>query len=316
MPPLSWRQHTLIQALLSRGPLKEADFLSIFLQVTGKSGSQQQLLNDYLRKINAELAYVQLELRACRNQYNGEVYYGVINNVSDDQSKLGTKYTVPQIAFYKGIIEAIIQDEEARGCISNNNALYIRLEAQVTGEGGSLSQADSAQVPPAIRNFSMSQKEKTLEQLVKDQWLCSLEDGKIGIGVRSFLDLRSWFRTNEVPACEICNEAAVKAEPCQSEDCRVRLHLYCLEKKFSRHKAERVCPGCGTQWRGYTAKEEPVQEVDNVLNAPPPSQNSGSNTRKRKKPQREQPDSNNAGLGFSQTSNISRRMTRSSARQR
>lgn len=68
---------------------------------------QQQLFNEYLRKINAELSYVQLELRACRNQYDGNVYYGVINNVSDDQSKLGTKYTVPQIAFYKGIVSFI-----------------------------------------------------------------------------------------------------------------------------------------------------------------------------------------------------------------
>lgn len=65
------------------------------------------------------------------------------------------------------------------------------------------------QIPAAFRNFSMSQKEKTLEELVKDQWL-SLTDGKIGLGVRSFLDLRSWFRSNEVPPCEVCNEAAVK----------------------------------------------------------------------------------------------------------
>ena len=56
----------------------------------------------------------------------------------------------------------------------------------------------------------MAQKEKTLDQLVNDQWLCSMPEGKIGIGVRSFLDLRSWFRTNEVPACEVCNEAAIK----------------------------------------------------------------------------------------------------------
>lgn len=68
------------------------------------AGSQQQLLNEFLRKINTELSYVQLELRACRNQYDGDVYYGVVNNVSDDQSKLGTKYTVPQISFYKGIV--------------------------------------------------------------------------------------------------------------------------------------------------------------------------------------------------------------------
>lgn len=50
------------------------------------------------------LSYVQFELRACRNQYDGCVYYGVINTVADEQSKLGTKYTLPQIAFYKGIV--------------------------------------------------------------------------------------------------------------------------------------------------------------------------------------------------------------------
>lgn len=56
----------------------------------------------------------------------------------------------------------------------------------------------------------MSQKEKTLEELVRDQWLCFTPDGNIGLGLRSFLDLRSWFRGNDIPACEVCNEAGVK----------------------------------------------------------------------------------------------------------
>lgn len=38
------------------------------------------------------------------DQYDGQLYYGVVNTVSDEQSKLGTKYTVPQIAFYKAIV--------------------------------------------------------------------------------------------------------------------------------------------------------------------------------------------------------------------
>ncbi|GAB2255194.1 hypothetical protein Droror1_Dr00008972 [Drosera rotundifolia] len=59
--------------------------------------------NDYLLSINKELSYIQFELRECRNQYDGKVYYGVVNNVADEQSKIGTKYSVPQITFYKGI---------------------------------------------------------------------------------------------------------------------------------------------------------------------------------------------------------------------
>ncbi|KMT19434.1 hypothetical protein BVRB_1g012780 isoform A [Beta vulgaris subsp. vulgaris] len=55
----------------------------------------------------------------------------------------------------------------------------------------------------------MSQKEKALEELVRDGWLSNL-DGNIGFGIRSFLDLRSWFRLNEIPLCDVCNEAGVK----------------------------------------------------------------------------------------------------------
>lgn len=82
---------------------KKGWFLILILYVY-VSANQQSMFNEYLRKINEELAYVQFELRACRNQYDGKVYYGVVNNVSDEQSKLGTKYSVPQIAFYKGVV--------------------------------------------------------------------------------------------------------------------------------------------------------------------------------------------------------------------
>ncbi|KAG6402572.1 hypothetical protein SASPL_134769 [Salvia splendens] len=317
MAPLSWRHHTLIQSLLSRGPLKEDDFLSIFSQLTVKnSGLRQQqerkLFNEFLRKINAELSFVQLELRACRNQYDGHVYYGIVNNVEDDQSKLGTKYTVPQIAFYRGIVEAIIHDAQGEGCIFNTAALYIRLETQVHGATDSQSQGGASQIPPAFKNFSMSQKEKTLDQLVNDQWLCSMPEGKIGIGVRSFLDLRSWFRTNEVPACEVCNEAAIKAQLCPNEACNVRLHSYCLQKKFSGQRVERVCSGCGTQLQGSTVKEELREEISNANGS---SQRRAESSRKRRR--RPHPE---ASAGIDTTGDDSppmskpKRATRSSAR--
>ncbi|KAJ9558982.1 hypothetical protein OSB04_013596 [Centaurea solstitialis] len=280
MAPLCWRHHTLIQALLSRGPLKEKEFHSIFSDVTGKtlelfwaldhqssdickviflSDSNKQIFNEYLKKINIELSYVQFELRACRNQYDGGVYYGVINNVADEQSKLGTRYTVPQIAFYKGIIEAIVQDATAEGTISSIAALNVRLE----------NQGASTEVPPAFRNFSMSQKEKSLQEFVQDQWLCTTPDGKIGLGVRSFLDLRSWFHNNEVPTCDVCNEAGIKADLCPNASCTVRMHDYCLKAKFSQSRIEKVCPGCGTQWPYVVAKAEAVEEEDPDVHQPP-----------------------------------------------
>lgn len=62
------------------------------------------MFNDYLLKINRELSSFHFELRGCRDQFDGHVWYGVVNNFADEQSKLGTKYSVPQIAFYKAIV--------------------------------------------------------------------------------------------------------------------------------------------------------------------------------------------------------------------
>lgn len=80
------------------------------------------------------------------------------------------------------------------------------LMSQLPSEASSSQQ----QVPTAFKNFSMSQKDKTLDELVKDKWLCRTGEGNIGLGIRSLLDLRSWFRNNDVPSCEVCNEAGVK----------------------------------------------------------------------------------------------------------
>ncbi|XP_042481533.1 non-structural maintenance of chromosomes element 1 homolog [Macadamia integrifolia] len=319
MPALSPSHHTLVQTLLSRGPLKEDDFHKVFMGVTGKSpGSHKQLFNDYLLKINKELSYVQFELRGCRNQYDGKVYYGVVNNVADEQSKLGTKYSVPQIAFYKGIIEAIVQDANAYGSISNIDALNIRLDNQ-TGMA-SQSQGSASQVPPAFRNFTISQKEKTLGDLVEDQWLCFMPEGSIGLGVRSFLDLRSWFRSNGVPSCDVCNEAGVKAELCQKENCTVRIHCYCLKKKFSQRRVERVCPGCGSEWHLPVSKVEAVEDEEEKETTGSTQRQltlSGTTTRKRSRSCKTEVET--VEVGSSQASNSIcdlRRTTRSSTRLR
>lgn len=99
--------------------------------------------------------------------------------------------------------------EEHIGAILQNN-MAISFKLQVPRSIDSQSQEGHAQIPPAFKNFSMPQKAKTLHQLENDRWLCSSPEGKNGLGVRSFLELRSWFRSKEVPACEVCNEAAIK----------------------------------------------------------------------------------------------------------
>lgn len=87
--------------------------LSIF-----REGAHQELFNEYLLKINRELSSCQFELRGCRNQYDGHVFYGVVNNVADEHSKLGTRYSIPQIAFYKGIVSLVVNSYSLKQIIA------------------------------------------------------------------------------------------------------------------------------------------------------------------------------------------------------
>uniref|UniRef100_A0A804P0E8 Non-structural maintenance of chromosomes element 1 homolog n=1 Tax=Zea mays TaxID=4577 RepID=A0A804P0E8_MAIZE len=159
MAPLSRKHQVLIQALLARGPLFERDFHAIFDGAFGKNtANDQQLFNDTLWNINKELAF---------------------------------------IAFYKGLLEAIIREAGNDGSITSIDALNVQLENQVTTVDGS--QDNQSHLP--IKNLSLSEKEKALDELIRDCWLSYTSTGKIGLGSRSFLDLRSWFYYNDIPSC-------------------------------------------------------------------------------------------------------------------
>ncbi|XP_052139200.1 uncharacterized protein LOC127757675 [Oryza glaberrima] len=280
MAPLSWRHHTLLQALLSRGPLSERDFHALFSAISGgkNPATHRHLFNDTLLKINKELAYLQFELRAGINQYDGTVYYGVVNNIADEEAKLGSKFSVPQIAFYKGLLEAIVHEAGNDGSITNIDALNTRIENQVVIADASL--GSQSRLPTSITNFSLSQKEKTLNELIQDRWLSYTSTGKIGLGIRSFLDLRSWLRSNDIPSCEVCNEACIKASSCPNEGCNVRIHGYCLKKKFSQRKASRAC-GCGTEWPRLEGEDDGAEDVNEPEEDQVPSANQHSRTRRR-----------------------------------
>ncbi|XP_006663780.1 uncharacterized protein LOC102715160 [Oryza brachyantha] len=283
MAPLSWRHHTLLQALLSRGPLSERDFHALFTAISGgkNPATHQQLFNDTLLKINKELSYLQFELRACIHQYDGTVYYGVVNNIADEESKLGSKYSVPQIAFYKGLLEAIVHEAGNDGSITNIDALNTRIDNQVVIADGSQSHDSQSRLPTSITNFSLSQKEKTLNELIQDHWLSYTPTGKIGLGIRSFLDFRSWFHNNDIPSCEVCNEAGIKASTCPNEGCNVRIHEYCLEKKFSQRKASIACRGCGTEWPRSEVEDDGAEQANEPEEDQVPSANRRSRTRTR-----------------------------------
>ncbi|KAF8706434.1 hypothetical protein HU200_030705 [Digitaria exilis] len=324
MAPLTWRHHTLLQALLTRGPLSEREFHDVFAAVSGKkpgasvislllfscailfslrvNGPTQQVFDEmhlcHAGSPGGPRPFLspppsRFELRACINQYDGMVYYGIVNNIADEESKLGTKYSVAQIAFYKGLLEAILHETGNDGSITSIDALNVRLDNQVIIVDGS--QDSQSRLPTSIKNFSFSQKEKTLNELIQDRWLSNTSTGKIGLGTRSFLDLRSWFRSNDIPSCVVCNEACIKASGCPNEGCNVRIHEYCLRKKFSQRKASRACPGCGTEWPRQDGEADGDDNVNEPGEDEAPSANRSSKKRRKRVKAELVEENNNAG---------------------
>ncbi|RRT48314.1 hypothetical protein B296_00024038, partial [Ensete ventricosum] len=67
------------------------------------------------------------------------------------------------------------------------------------------------------------------------------------------------------------------ASVCSNEGCTVRIHYYCLKKKFPQRKGSRACPGCGTEW------PRSVFEVDH-LDVPDQTQVPSAELSSRKRP--------------------------------
>lgn len=247
MGRLDQRHHTFIQALMARGPLSEHHAMAIFHDLCREEPGG---FSQFVASINKEMNFLQLEVRAGRNQYDGKLYYGLVNKLGNEQAKLGTRYSHAQIAFFKAVLEAIVSDTSLKGEISGIQALNLQLEIQNEQQ----QRGETATQVPVMgaMNLTLAQKEKTLEELAHDHWLSHTPDGMVVLGVRSFLELWNVFKNYDVPICDVCNEAGIKAEACQNEDCSVRMHDYCLKNRFHRAQTPRVCPKCGTNWDGYT----------------------------------------------------------------
>ncbi|KAG0599427.1 hypothetical protein M758_12G150700 [Ceratodon purpureus] len=257
MVALDERHHTFLQALMRRGPLSEGESKKMFRELFSSSDDQ---FFDFLSTVNKELDYVQMEVRGSRDQYSngGTLYYGVVNKLANEEAKLGTRLTHAQLSFFKAILEAILSDTSASGSILSMQALNLRLDTQ--NETQTQVEASTSQAAPL--KLTLAAKEETLATLVSENWLGRTENGKVILGTKSFLELRSLFKNFEVPFCDVCNEAAIKAQPCQNEDCTVRMHLYCVPRKFSRRQVPRVCPGCRTAWRMLSANDDAANTSD------------------------------------------------------
>eukprot|EP00270_Netrium_digitus_P006376 TRINITY_DN18826_c0_g1_i1.p1 TRINITY_DN18826_c0_g1~~TRINITY_DN18826_c0_g1_i1.p1 ORF type:complete len:252 (-),score=70.70 TRINITY_DN18826_c0_g1_i1:169-924(-) len=241
---LSESHSVLLQSLRVRGPRSEAALKRMYCTLTRSANDGG--FPSFIREINEAIGQMGMEVRAGAMQETGEVVLSLVNKVMDNISiSFGSTFTRAQIDYFCAIVESIAHDEEASGRISSAQALNLDFKPEEDAnpsQSGPQSQAEGGQAA-----LSLSERERTIEELVAQQWLVNLEDGgSVGIGAQTYLELKSWLK-ELVDACEICNEAAIKARCCPNLNCTYRLHEWCAARKF-HSRARDDCPKCRTRW--------------------------------------------------------------------
>eukprot|EP00897_Mesotaenium_endlicherianum_P005355 jgi/Mesen1/4848/ME000244S04030 len=247
---------TFLQAMMTRGPLTDTEAKNLHKELEGQSNDTS--FHQFVGEINRELNFVHLEIRGGIDQESGASYYGIINQLADEQGSVWRQ------------LEAIAQEPDAAGAISSFDALNIRPEEM----------AAAAAASRAGVRMTMEQKQRLLDELVLHRWLARTPEGAVCLGIQSFLELRSHLKQLPgVPSCDVCNEAVIKGQQCG--ECEARMHWYCVARKFSRSTARRTCPNpdCSAMWPtvqqdgvGSTAaaavEEEVAAEEEEVAEPP------------------------------------------------
>lgn len=260
---LSTEHHVLLQAIMALGPLSEDATKKLHSELTDRDSDLH--FHAYLSDINKRLQEVQMELRGSMDQGTGTIFYGVVNQLGDDQSKLGTTFTPAENTFFKTILEKIVVGSDGAGYIAVDDALLLRAEptqksTPEVDEFGDSQQNGTQEV--GAKQLTRGEKEKAVKQLVAEQWLWRRSEDTLALGVRTFLELKSFLKSLDgVTSCVVCNEAAIMAETCRS-GCGTRIHASCVKRRC-RNNVGFVCPNanCQAEWHDASAAKRVTSQA-------------------------------------------------------
>mmetsp|Transcript_8706 Transcript_8706/g.20995 ORF Transcript_8706/g.20995 Transcript_8706/m.20995 type:complete len:212 (-) Transcript_8706:1250-1885(-) len=191
-------RQAFVQAVMAKGILKEADAETVY-QSLRLDFQVQQDYTAFLSAINRELDFVKFEIRTVSDMFDGTKWVGFVNKIMDtpsrSESTWPSSYSLEQLKFFKAIIEELAQDDTS----DDPGRPYIS-SVKAVNAGLTQSQAASSSQQTA-RQLSVQAKEDTLRRLAEDKWLDHhpQHDGHYCIGVRTFMELREYLLSLELP---------------------------------------------------------------------------------------------------------------------
>lgn len=159
------------------------------------------------------LSSVDLELRTFRDQQYGQTMLALVNTKADTLIQGATRYSAPEIAFIKKLIEEIFKARREAYAIASLEA--VRLGSKLR------------------THLTRDATEELLKNLVDHRWIDYSTEGIYTLSTRSLLELRNYlqneFGEEYYHTCSHCKDLVTLGIGCVniSRGCTTRYHLHC-----------------------------------------------------------------------------------------
>eukprot|EP00727_Mastigamoeba_balamuthi_P001121 m51a1_g11005 hypothetical protein (249) ;mRNA; f:362897-363911 len=223
------RHRLLAQSLLSHKAVNAALFRELPRNACVDAIALVDTVDGVVDELNDKLRAIGMEVRRGVCEVSGSVYYALVNSTYDPRvSQIATTFRNDEIAFYKHLIDEIIEGDTGR--------IGERAAINIGQQHGTLTARDA---------------EETIGRLVSNQWLKALEGGSLTLGWRGFLELRPYLAQKypeSLRSCTICAEPCVLGDRCPNKPCLERMHSRCAAGWFRKRTGQLVCPSCKRPW--------------------------------------------------------------------
>lgn len=135
----------------------------------------EEELDNRIGDINELLEKLHVQLRKGFSPADDGTFWGVVNTIADESSKLASEFSAPQVALFQAIVHVLLDDDQARMPLADATALGLALERNLT--------------------MKVSEASKAIHALHKARWLRQVKPGASGggvtvtFGVRAVLEL-------------------------------------------------------------------------------------------------------------------------------
>lgn len=202
----------------------------------------EDVLQEHITSINSKVSSHGLKIDKIRHQVSGQLYYVIINTISNEVIKGNTNYSVNELDTIKQIVDELVESSGIEFSIGVVNATQ-----KVAGG----------------LNKTMKEAGSVITKFIDDGWFSLTFKDRLILSIRSLSELKRYLidrygisnsETNgKIFSCHQCNEINTLGIGCPVVDCQINFHYKCLDIYMRNESNKGRCPNysnCSYNWPG------------------------------------------------------------------